>query len=64
MDTFVIAIRREEFLKSRDFNILCDSGGASLNKKKRRNAKEHNNVLEATKLLDAGKITVVAFLSV
>lgn len=57
---FVQVIRKEEFFKSRHFNMLCNSGPA-VKRRKRRSFKE-SLISNGMMLLEEGKITVSQFL--
>ncbi|XP_073825748.1 uncharacterized protein [Musca autumnalis] len=58
---FVGSLRKEEFFKSRHFEILAESGGSSV-KRRRRSTKEAR-IAEAANLLEKGKINALAFLN-
>ncbi|XP_075154199.1 uncharacterized protein LOC142227589 [Haematobia irritans] len=57
---FVEAIRKEEYFKSRSFQMLCDIG-VPVKKKKKRSSKEAI-ITDCTHLLDNAKITAMKFI--
>lgn len=61
---FTKTIQDEEFMKSRDFEILVESGGTVGTKIRRKHSVERaNKIMEASELLERGSITAMAFLN-
>lgn len=61
---FVRFIRNEEFFKSRHFSMMCESGGAlSQKRRKKSKAAKWKKTEEAWILLEEGDLTVSEFLS-
>lgn len=60
---FVLAINKEEFEKSRHFNILTESGGSFGSQKKRKTSRDINTkIIDAIYDLEKGKITIDSYL--
>lgn len=61
---FVSVLRNEEFSKSRDFKILIESGGTfGAKRSKKIYADKAKKIIEASALLQMGKITPLVFLN-